>query len=67
MGIEIGSSALDHDGNIDKNVNYNNTVMPENNYDIEIEIEFLLPERTQELQKDIEKYNESCRKINARN
>jgi len=67
MGIEVGSSALDHDGNIDGNVNYNNTVMPENDYDIEIEIEFLSPECTQELQKDIVKYNESCRKRNARN
>jgi hypothetical protein len=41
MGVEIGSSALDHDGNIDKSVDYNPELKPGEMKRIEISINWL--------------------------
>lgn len=41
LGIEIGSSALDHDGNIDESVEYNPILKPGEIKVIEMEVEFV--------------------------
>lgn len=44
LGMEIGSSALDHDGNIDKSVEYNPVLKPGDTKIIEMELEYLVAE-----------------------
>jgi hypothetical protein len=44
LGIEIGSSALDHDGNIDKSVEYNPVLKPGSMKVIEMELEYIAAE-----------------------
>lgn len=59
QGIEIGSSALDYNGKIDKNVEYRKYLAPDESFENEIEVEVLSEEQTDLLSKDIIKYNES--------
>ena len=57
QGIEIGSSALDHNGKIDSNVEYNKYLAPDESFENEVEIELLTEEQTALLYKDIINYN----------
>jgi hypothetical protein len=58
QGIEFGSSGLDHDGNIDPAVTYDPILHPDQTLKINILVEVLSPEKTQEVANDIRKYNQ---------
>ncbi|MFO7369582.1 MAG: DUF4432 family protein [Bacteroidales bacterium] len=55
MGIEIGSSPLDHDGNIDKSVKYEPVMEPGEKREINIVIGFIEGDELITLRKKIEK------------
>lgn len=57
QGIEFGSSALDHDGNVDPAVAYDPILPPGQTVSINILVEVLSPEKTQEVAEEIRKYN----------
>lgn len=63
MGIEIGSSPLDHDCNIDPDVEYNGSLRPGEEIRIKMMFEFLDTETAQQLSKLIEEYNQDRQKI----
>lgn len=44
LGIEIGSSALDHDGNTDKTVTYDSVLKPREKKVLELEMEYVIDE-----------------------
>ena len=57
MGIEIGSSPLDHDGNIDNLVDYDPVLRPGEAVKIYIEISFVEGNELLSMKKEIEMYN----------
>ncbi|MBN1143361.1 MAG: hypothetical protein JXA72_03020, partial [Bacteroidales bacterium] len=64
QGIEIGSSPLDHDGNIDRSVEYEEILQPGQVFENEIRIDILTGSQVKSLQDDIVGYNRLKRKIN---
>jgi hypothetical protein len=56
MGLEIGSSALDHDGNIDKTVSYEPDLNPGTHRTIRLKIEWLDEPGAQDLETTINAY-----------
>lgn len=62
QGIEFGSSALDHDGNIDPAVSYTPSLAPGASYTIPLRLDVLPPEATHSLVEEIRVYNQQHRK-----
>ncbi|MGM0474373.1 MAG: DUF4432 family protein [Bacteroidota bacterium] len=58
QGIEIGSGPLDHDGNIDRSVDYKETLGPGEVLENEIRIEMLTDAGAQELVNDIRDFQD---------
>jgi len=63
QGIEIGSSALDHNGNIDPSVNYEKRLKPGKAFENEIKIEMLTNPEAKKLFADIQSFNRRNRKV----
>lgn len=59
LGFEIGSSALDHDGNIDKSVQYDPVLKPQQQLSIEMELKLTNTIKTMELASEINDYNKN--------
>jgi hypothetical protein len=57
LGIEIGTSALDHDGNNDETIGYHHNRFPGEKQRIQIEIEIIDPQRRAQLETEISKFN----------
>jgi hypothetical protein len=57
QGVEIGSSSLDNDGNIDQSVEYEGRLKPGALKEIELQFEFLDDSKCSQLEKKIRKYN----------
>ncbi len=57
LGIEFGSSALDHDDNIDQTVDYDPELKPLQSKNITLFVEIISLERTELLKREFEKYN----------
>lgn len=64
QGIEIGSSSLDHNGNIDTSVDYKEILQPGEALENMIKIEMLPGSQVKSLHDDIMSYNRLKRKIN---
>ena len=64
QGIEIGSSPLDHDGNMDRSVDYRETLQPGEVLENEIRIEMLTGRQAKCLLNDIRSFNRKMRKNN---
>jgi hypothetical protein len=62
QGIEIGSSSLDHDGNIDASAEYKESLQPGETLENEIKIEMLTSSQVKSLEDDIVSYNRLRRK-----
>lgn len=62
LGIEIGASALDHDGNTDKEVVYCPVLLPGEKKDIFIGIDVIANEKVSEIESDINHFNQKSRK-----
>ncbi|MBN2764018.1 MAG: DUF4432 family protein [Bacteroidales bacterium] len=59
QGIEPGSSALDHNGKIDRNVEYKKFLAPGEFFENEVTVEMLSEEQTTTICHDMEEYNQS--------
>lgn len=59
LGIEIGSSALDHNNNVDNSVKYQQKLAPEEQITIEMEIILSDAVSTLEMASDIHSYNQN--------
>jgi hypothetical protein len=57
MGIETGSSPLDHDGNMDNSVDYNAELKSGETAKINIEISFIEGNELLSMKEEIEMYN----------
>lgn len=62
LGIELGSSALDHDGNIDEAIFYKRETKPGEKKNIFIEIEVSEQEKILSFEDEINKFNKKYRK-----
>jgi len=56
LGLEIGASALDHDGNTDSAVSYEGRLHPGESLTIPLGLEMLEAEETERLEKEIRSY-----------
>lgn len=63
IGLEIGSSALDHDGNIDHSVNYSPELLPGEKKTIHMEFTVMDSKKIAGSEKEITEFNKKYRKI----
>jgi hypothetical protein len=64
IGIEIGASALDHDGRTDSSVSFNPVLLPGQAVNLVIGVEVLDHDKTLEMEKEISMFNSNNRKPN---